>query len=263
MNKSQALGIAIAMLIGAGIGFGYYQYSHRELPQAAPAEKPVAEATVTPAETPDERYPVSPSRGKRLKKSLPALSESDLTLEEELTSLVGKPVFDKLFIRTEIIRRLVATVSNATEEDFPLELFPFHPLTGKIRTIKKGDKIYLDPKNGARYLDYVQLAEKTDLKELVDIYQTFYPLIDGAYRESNPEGHFNDHLIQAIDHLISTPDASGDLELTALNKSYQFADPKWEELSASQKILIRMGSENARVVKASLSKLRNILILGQ
>jgi hypothetical protein len=40
---------------------------------------------------------------------------------------------------------------------------------------------------------------------------------------------------------------------------YQFADESLEERSAGQKLLIRMGSNNAAVVKAKLRELREVV----
>jgi hypothetical protein len=37
---------------------------------------------------------------------------------------------------------------------------------------------------------------------------------------------------------------------------YQFADPKLEELSAGQKLLLRMGPANAAIIKVKLHELR-------
>ena len=76
-------------------------------------------------------------------------------------------------------------------------------------------------------------------------------------------GFFNDLVIETIDHLMSTPEVTEEIELIALTKSYQFDDKDLEDLSGSQKVLVRMGVPNARKVKARLSQLRNILILGQ
>jgi hypothetical protein len=40
---------------------------------------------------------------------------------------------------------------------------------------------------------------------------------------------------------------------------YQFADPELEGLSAGQKIMLRMGAENAAKVKAKLREIRREL----
>ncbi len=41
---------------------------------------------------------------------------------------------------------------------------------------------------------------------------------------------------------------------------YEFADPKLEELSAGQKILVRMGSKNTAKVKAKLLEIRSAIV---
>jgi hypothetical protein len=43
---------------------------------------------------------------------------------------------------------------------------------------------------------------------------------------------------------------------------YEFADPKLEALSAGQKMLVRMGSDNARRLKAVLAELRRRVATG-
>jgi len=41
---------------------------------------------------------------------------------------------------------------------------------------------------------------------------------------------------------------------------YQFADPGLESLSAGQKVLIRMGPDNAQVIKAKLRDIRRAVV---
>ena len=55
-----------------------------------------------------------------------------------------------------------------------------------------------------------------------------------------------------IDHLLATPDVAGPIKLTQPGVFYQYADPSIEERSAGQKLMIRLGSQNAAVVKEKL-----------
>jgi hypothetical protein len=41
---------------------------------------------------------------------------------------------------------------------------------------------------------------------------------------------------------------------------YEFDDPELEDLSAGQKLLVRMGPENAAVLKAKLREIRRELV---
>jgi hypothetical protein len=84
-----------------------------------------------------------------------------------------------------------------------------------------------------------------------------YPLFQQQYeRLGYPGKYFNDRLMEVIDHLIATPDLADPVLLTQTRVLYQFTDPRLEQLSAGQKIMIRMGSDNAAKVKAKLREIR-------
>jgi len=103
----------------------------------------------------------------------------------------------------------------------------------------------------------VRIADAVDAKTLVGIYVHFYPLLQQDYRELGyPNGYFNDRLVQAIDDLLAAPDAAAPLALVQPKVFYQYADPELESRSAGQKMMMRMGSENAAKVKAKLRDIR-------
>ena len=62
--------------------------------------------------------------------------------------------------------------------------------------------------------------------------------------------------MQVIDVLLATPQISGPIDLVRPNVMYTYADPTLEARPAGQKLLIRMGPENAAVIKAKLVELR-------
>ena len=74
-----------------------------------------------------------------------------------------------------------------------------------------------------------------------------------------PSGEFNDRLIDAIDDLLATPDIAGSILLVQPKVVYQFADPDLEALSAGQKIMLRLGSQNAILIKTKLRAIRREL----
>jgi hypothetical protein len=103
----------------------------------------------------------------------------------------------------------------------------------------------------------VKIVQNTDTAQLVAIYKQYYPLFQQAYADLGyPDGYFNDRLVEVIDHLLATPEISGPIRLKRPSVNYEFADAELENRSAGQKLLIRMGSENAAVVKAKLRELR-------
>jgi len=103
----------------------------------------------------------------------------------------------------------------------------------------------------------VRLAEAIDSAKLAALYFHYYPLFQQAYRDLGyPKGHFNDRLVQVIDHLLETPELEGPVALVRPKVFYLYADPGLESRSAGQKILMRTGAENTRRVKAKLKEIR-------
>ena len=62
-----------------------------------------------------------------------------------------------------------------------------------------------------------------------------------------------------IDDLLAAPTPDGPIELVRPKVMYQFADPGLEARSAGQKMMIRMGPDNADIVKEKLRVLRGLL----
>ncbi len=62
--------------------------------------------------------------------------------------------------------------------------------------------------------------------------------------------------MEVIDHLLAAPEVQEPLRLVQPKVLYEYADPRLETLSAGQKILVRVGSENAAKLKAKLREIR-------
>jgi len=106
----------------------------------------------------------------------------------------------------------------------------------------------------------VAVIRKLDMQQLAAVYLHFYPLFQRVYQDLGyPNGYFNDRLVQVIDSLLATPQPAGPIELTRPNVMYTFADPSLEARPAGQKLLLRMGPDNASAIKAKLSELRSIV----
>jgi hypothetical protein len=107
----------------------------------------------------------------------------------------------------------------------------------------------------------VQLLGTVDTQRLITTYVRYYPLFQESYENlGHPPKYFNDRVVAVIDLLLETPEVKDPIRLAQPGVQYEFADPKLEALSAGQKILIRMGSQNAQVVKGKLRALRTALL---
>jgi hypothetical protein len=118
----------------------------------------------------------------------------------------------------------------------------------------------LHGENAGRYTPYVGLAEAVPTDKLVAVYVRFYPLLQQQYESLGyPNAYFNDRVVQVIDHLLATPEVKGQPLLVQRQVLYEFADPALEELSAGQKILIRIGAGNRAKIRAKLQEFRQAL----
>ena len=244
--------LAIALI--AGIGYYYYYVQPARDPQPAPAAKtaPAPQAEAQPA----IRNPLPAPEAK----SLPRLENSDSMMRELLAELLGRKAFDDFVFPRELIRRIVATVDNLPRRTAPRRLMPLNSVPGAFVTAGAGDGRTLAPANATRYAPYVRAMAAVPARALVRSYVQAYPLFQRAYEELGyPGKYYNDRLLEAIDDLLAAPETAAPVKLMQAKVLYEFADPDFETRSAGQKIVIRMGTENALKVKAKLREIRQEL----
>lgn len=265
---SNALRRLIVLAVVAGVAVTLY-YLLRSEPQETGRPAPLAPVpSQTPAPPPQVqttpsgpqpliRFPVPAAPHEA---PLPALEQSDDLVKDRLSALIGSETFRTLFVPKAIIQRVVVTVDNLPKRRLPQRYFPFHPVDGRFRVAGPEDSQVISPNNYRRYTPYVKLAEAVDVHKLVALYRYLYPLFQSAYRDLGfPQGNFNDRVIRVIDDMLDAPDLHGPVKVVQPGVFYKFADPSLEARSAGQKILLRMGPDNAAKVKSRLRALRDAL----
>jgi hypothetical protein len=256
MRKPIWLAAAAVILVSAAVLFFSWR-SHRnsQLPAvAAPAvtPEPAAPAIRNPLPEPAAVVP-----------TLPALDESDAPLRAALADVMGKPAVDRIFKPELLVRHIVVSIDNLSRHHLAVELRPTKPLPGAFIASGNDQQGYIDTANFQRYVPYVQTVQALDMKRVAALYLHFYPLFQQAYQSLGyPNGYFNDRLVVTIDNLLAAPDITTDIALVRPNVMYQYADPKLEELSAGQKLMLRMGPTNAAIIKAKLRELRALVAGG-
>lgn len=193
---------------------------------------------------------------------LPALDESDPVLERVVRHLIANPRLIELLASEDLVRRLVVTIENLPQAGLPLNLLPAALPEGRFLVERESEEaIAIDPRNYARYGRHVELLDALDAGELVASYVHMYPLFEEAYRDLGfPQAHFNDRVVAVIDHLLETPEVHDPVALAQPSVVYVYADPDLEALSAGQKLLVRMGADNAAIVKRKLREIRAALV---
>jgi hypothetical protein len=191
---------------------------------------------------------------------LPSLDNSDAMMRETVSGLVGRKAFEAMVYPSQLIRRIVATVDNLPRETAPRRVMPLEPVPGSFGVAAAGEEYTLASANADRYAPYVRVFQALDARALARRYFDSYALFQRAYAELGfPNQRFHDRLLEAIDDLIEAPEPAGPVKLERPKVLYVFADPELESLSAGQKIMIRMGAENAAKVKAKLREVRREL----
>jgi hypothetical protein len=103
-------------------------------------------------------------------------------------------------------------------------------------------------------------VQNTDTTQLTTFYFRYYPLFQQAYEDLGyPNAYFNDRVVEVIDHLLATPDVKGPITLVQPKVFYEFADQKLENRSAGQKLMIRIGPQNAAALKKKLRDIRTLI----
>ncbi|MBD1399569.1 DUF3014 domain-containing protein [Pelovirga terrestris] len=215
-------------------------------PELSPAEQPpIAEVSPSPLNDPLGDLP----------ESLPAIGQSDALVDQALTGLLGGRYFSNLVIVNSFIQRLVLTINNLPEKKLPLAHIPFEFPEGGFVAAGEEERLRISPENYQRYAPYLDLLEHTNPDTVIRVYVYLYPLLQTAYQQLGyPNAYFNDRLVYVLAHLLETPNPDDPLALERPSVNYTYADPTLENLSAGQKILLRMGQEQRTRV---MSVLRN------
>lgn len=264
-RKGSSGPLVLGLLVGLGAVAGYVWWSQLQ-PEAPPAPR-VTQAPPAPEQPKvadvEEHFP-EPVAG-----PLPPLAAGEVPAA--VAQFAGR---SGLVQTEEFAHRFAATVDNLGRSHAPPLKWPVAVTPGRftVQPAADGNGQVIAPENAQRYAPFVSFATSLDSTAAVQLYGRMYPLLQQSYRELGfPGKSFHDRLVVVIDQLLATPEPAqpvrvqltevkGPVESTRPWVRYEFADPKLEQLTAGQKILIRMGPENERRLKAKLREVRAELV---
>jgi hypothetical protein len=248
-----------SVALAAALIWGAWWWDTRTTPTVTPppvarAPEPAPPAPAEPKiEHPIERVQAEPDAPPQI-----PLDASDPAMREALANLFKGNKLPEFVQPLNLIRNIVATIDNLPRSKVAPRLRPVLPTPGALSTTTAGESLLIAPDNSARYAPVIALVQAVDTQQLVTVYVRFYPLFQQAYRELGyPDGYFNDRLVVVIDHLLATPSVKTPIALVQPKVLYQYADPELEALSSGQKAMIRVGPDNAAVLKTRLREIRN------
>jgi hypothetical protein len=258
-NVVWPLVILVALIVA-----GVLVWRSTHAPEVVSPPQAAAPQAATPApDTAAPKYPIeaASTAPPAPAETLPAVADSDAALQDAMAAVFNGVPLDRIFHLQAIVPRFVATIDNLPRQTVALSKMPVKPIGGSVETTTTIDgHTLLRADNAERYTPYLRLMEQASTQKLVQTYVHFYPLFQKAYQDLGyPKAYFNDRLIEVIDHLLAAPDVPAPIALTQPKVLFEFADPSLEQLSAGQKMMIRIGPVNESRVKAKLADIRHAL----
>jgi hypothetical protein len=264
---NRAYGIAFLLAVGGGLLWWRHQRSAAEVvvtpaPTIAPAAPPPAAA---PPAAPAIRHPLTATTAG----GLPSLDSSDAYVENALVELLGHKKIRAFLHLDGAVRRFVATVDNLATGDAPASLWPVQTTAERFETEPRDGGLVIGAQNGERYAPFVRFVDGIDARRAVALYLRIYPLLQQAYEDLGyPGKYFNDRVVEVIDNLLATPIPPGPIAVKRFASDggasggglYVYVDPALEASPAGQKILLRMGRDNAAPLMAKLGEIRALIV---
>ena len=221
-----------------------------------PVSEPVATQESTESAAAEPVKPLEPVLPERL----PAVQDSDQSIQEALASLFNGKNFYELLYLENFIQRFVTTIDNLTEKRLPRAHLPVRPPGGQFIVSGTAEEPQTSSRNHSRYTPYLTMLETVDQDLAMKVYRFFYPLFQSAYEQLGYKNvYFNDRLVFVIDHLLQTPNPPEPILLAQPVVLYTYADQALENRSAGQKLLLRIGQEQRLRVFKILNQYRQRL----
>lgn len=188
------------------------------------------------------------------------LDVSDAAVKTSILNLTNYEAAASLLVNDDLLQRFVVMVTNMADG----ETAPNHqlllPPTQNFRVYRQADKEWIDAASYKRYTPYVDVIDAMESATLVALYETYKPVISDYYLEiASSDDNFNYVLIDAINHLLDTPEVPVPVEVYSDSVMYKYRDARLEALSPPQKHLLRMGPDNMRRIKAKLREIKEII----
>jgi hypothetical protein len=260
----------VAVLVVAGLG--WYSLSPEPEPETAAVQpqvvelpEPVIEEPVEVAEQ-TESFEAEPeptidfAEPAPIEEPLPALDASDEIVEQGLLAITPVSAFAELLINQDIIRRFVIFTDNLANQQLaknhqlikaPSEPFSIEQVNGQKVASASSHK---------RYDIYTDVFIAIDVNQAIELYKKYKPLMQEVHAEIGyPDSDFTDTLLDAIDHLLATPEIAKDVSLSQPSVMYTYVDPRLEALSDVQKQLLRSGPTNVKQIKNKLRTFKRAL----
>ena len=250
-----SLGIAGGLILLTGI----WPLEEQPAPAVtAPPPAPPPATVVAEIEEPTRQPPPPPPAP--VEEPLPQLEESDDAVRDALGDIPLGTAGQQYLIPGNIIERSASLVYLMAQGDVPYKLLPVSRPKAAFPVSDDGTQVVSDPAGSERYDSLTEWLESLDLASLLSSLKWFIPLFREAwsYYGEDPAA-FDMAVVMALDLVIATPEVDlSEAGLIRREVVWIFEDPAIEGLAPIQKQVLRMGPENAKILKAKAAEIRGL-----
>lgn len=226
-------------------------------PPPEPPPSPIMTAIEEPAPEPSEPPPPPPEP---VEDPLPRLEESDDAVRDAVGDIPLGTAGQQYLIPGNIIERSASLIYLMAQGDVPYKLLPVSRPKAAFPIRDDGTQVVTDPAGFERYDALTQWLQSLDLESLLSSLEWFIPLFKEAwsYYGEDPAA-FDMAVVITLDLVIATPEIDlSEARLTRKEAVWIFEDPAIEGLAPIQKQVLRMGPENAKILKAKAAEARGL-----
>lgn len=244
--KPVAIAGALLVLLIAG---GAWWMSRRSPPAINASPR-----AVTATEAPIEKVADAPAA------PLPPLTEMDAFLRPLLAALSSRPELARWLATDDLVRQLAMAIDQAAAGGSPARDFKVVAPQSPFTTAGRGPQRTIDPASYRRYDGLVTTVTSIDAAAVAKVYRTIRPRLNEAYQGlGHPEGDVDRAIQNALDILLDTPVVQGPVRVVAADGGWAYAAPELEELTATQKQIVRMGPVHTESMLTWLRALQRAL----
>ena len=224
----------------------------------APPPAPPPAPVITELEEPAVEPPPPPPAP--VEEPLPRLEESDDAVRDAVGDIPLGTAGQQYLVPGNIIERSASLIYLMAQGDVPYKLLPVSRPKAAFPISDDGTQVVTDPAGFERYDALTQWLQSLDLKSLLSSLEWFIPLFREAWSYYGEDSAaFNMAVVMTLDLVIATPEVDlSEARLIRKEAVWIFEDPAIEGLAPIQKQVLRMGPENAEIVKAKATEARGL-----
>ncbi len=224
----------------------------------APPPEPLSAPVVAEIEESIPQPPPPPPAP--VEEPLPRLEESDDAVRDALGDIPLGTAGQQYLMPGNIIERSASLIYLMAQGDVPYKLLPVSRPKAAFPISDDGTQVVTDPAGFERYAALTQWLESLELEPLLSSLEWFIPLFREAWSYYGEDRTaFDMAVVMTLDLVIATPEVDlSEARLIRKEAVWIFEDPAIEGLAPMQKQVLRMGPENAKILKAKAAQMRGL-----